>query len=140
MTPPPLTLCRVDPNLLNFIRRPDGWVSVDWENSGWGDPAFEIADLLAHPTCLDVTQERRLWAMQRYASQRGEPELLERMAVYYALMLAWWAARFARLYDDIAAGGPQPGLAQRALLTLDQANARCDLYTERALAALAEFV
>jgi hypothetical protein len=29
-------LCRVDNNTLNFIRRADGWASVDWENSGWG--------------------------------------------------------------------------------------------------------
>lgn len=63
--PSQLTLCRVDPNLRNFVRRPDGWLSVDWENSGWGDPAFEIADLLAHPTCLVVTGERRRWVMAR---------------------------------------------------------------------------
>jgi hypothetical protein len=29
MTPPPLTLCRIDSNLRHFIRRPDGWLSVD---------------------------------------------------------------------------------------------------------------
>ena len=29
MTPPPLTLCRVNPNLRNFIRRPGGWLLVD---------------------------------------------------------------------------------------------------------------
>jgi aminoglycoside phosphotransferase (APT) family kinase protein len=37
---PALTLCRTDPAPLNFIRRPGGWASVDWENSGWGDPAY----------------------------------------------------------------------------------------------------
>jgi aminoglycoside phosphotransferase (APT) family kinase protein len=52
---PPLVLCRVDPNPLNFIRRPGLWGSVDWENSGWGDPAFEIADLMTHPAYLDVS-------------------------------------------------------------------------------------
>lgn len=33
---PSPALCRVDPNITNFIRQPERWVSVDWENSGWG--------------------------------------------------------------------------------------------------------
>lgn len=33
--PPPVGLCRVDANTLNFVRRPGGWASVDWDNSGW---------------------------------------------------------------------------------------------------------
>lgn len=46
---PPVALCRGDPNISNFLRRPGTWASVDWEYSGWGDPAFEIADLATHP-------------------------------------------------------------------------------------------
>ncbi len=55
---PRLALCRVDPNPTNFVRTRDGLRSVDWENSGWGDPAFEIADLLVHPACQPVSAER----------------------------------------------------------------------------------
>jgi len=47
--PPQLSLTHGDPNVRNFIRRPDAWAFVDWEYSGWGDPAFEIADLITHP-------------------------------------------------------------------------------------------
>ena len=74
---PRLALCRVDPNTLNFVRRPDDWASVDWENSGWGDPAYEIADLIAHPglcRCADralgMADRRLLRAVWR--SQRGD--------------------------------------------------------------------
>jgi aminoglycoside phosphotransferase (APT) family kinase protein len=133
--PPPLTLCRVDPNLRNFIRRPDGWLSVDWENSGWGDPAFEIADLLAHPTCLAVTGEQRRWVMARYAGLRGDSALLERTATYYVLMLAWWAARFARMCDDIAMGRHQPRLTQLPVLSMEQAAERYQEYLRRAQTA-----
>src|SRR5207245_2756202 len=51
---PQLALCRVDPNTLNFVRRPGAWASVDWENAGWGDPAFELADLFTHPAYSSV--------------------------------------------------------------------------------------
>ncbi len=47
----------MDPNILNFVRLPHGWASVDWENSGWGDPAFELADLMAHPADTSVSPE-----------------------------------------------------------------------------------
>ncbi|MGN6696911.1 MAG: aminoglycoside phosphotransferase family protein, partial [Thermomicrobiales bacterium] len=46
---PPMALTRCDANITNFVRRPGGWASVDWEYSGWGDPALDITDLLTHP-------------------------------------------------------------------------------------------
>lgn len=136
---PQVTLCRVDPNLLNFIRRPNRWLSVDWENSGWGDPAFEVADLLAHPTCLTVTREERVWAIQRYVGLHGDPSMPERVTVYYALMLTWWAARFARMCDDLSSGQVQPRLARKGPLSPEQAEARYEQYLRLAQVALAEF-
>ncbi len=63
---PQSTLCHGDPNPLNIIRRPNGWLSVDWENSGWGDPAFELADLMAHPGFTETQPDTWGYVIGRY--------------------------------------------------------------------------
>jgi aminoglycoside phosphotransferase (APT) family kinase protein len=55
---PQPALCRCDITPSNFIRGPDDWKSVDWEYSGWGDPALDIAGLMAHPACAKVPVSR----------------------------------------------------------------------------------
>lgn len=96
----PIALCRVDSNTLNFIRRPGVWASVDWEYSGWGDPAFEIADMMSHPKFMEVPEERWQWVMEVYAEMTGDETAVPRIQTYYPLMLVWWVVRFARgLYE-----------------------------------------
>jgi hypothetical protein len=104
---PPFALCRVDPNTLNFVRRPGVWASVDWENSGWGDPAFEIADLITHPAYADVPSERWEWLIDAYCARRDDPDAAMRIRVYHRLMLVWWVARLARMLYEIPRGGDQ---------------------------------
>lgn len=97
---PAQTFCRADPNIRNFIRRPETWVSVDWEYSGWGDPAFEIADFVTHIAHLDVPETRWIWFVDRYCAASSDSACAERIAVYRVLMLVWWCARMARyLYE-----------------------------------------
>ena len=86
---PQLALCRVDPNTLNFVRRPNTWASVDWENAGWGDPAFEIADLITHPAYADVPPERWGWLIDAYCAHCGDPSGATRIRVYRLLMQVW---------------------------------------------------
>jgi hypothetical protein len=69
------------PNIRNFIRRAGGWASVDWENSGWGDPAFEIADLMTHPVYAAVPPERWEWLIAVYCTARGDPGGQQRIRV-----------------------------------------------------------
>ncbi|MBM3129622.1 MAG: aminoglycoside phosphotransferase family protein [Chloroflexi bacterium] len=101
---PPATLCRVDPNILNFIRRDHAWLSVDWENAGWGDPAFEIADLMAHPSYISVSPARWEWAIERYCRLMNDPQMETRIRTYHRIMLVWWVVRCARYLDDIPRG------------------------------------
>src|SRR5206468_1943360 len=61
---PCMVLCHADPNITNFIRRPGTWMAVDWENSGWGDAAFEVADLITHPAYLAVPASRWEWVIE----------------------------------------------------------------------------
>lgn len=132
---PALHLCRCDLSTHNFIRRPLAWASVDWEYSGWGDPAFEIADLLAHPTYMSVPAARREEVIDSYAACYEDPGLVRRSRVYYGLMLVWWVARLARSRYEIPLGRDQRLVAWPVDWQEDLA-AKYNHYVERATAAL----
>ncbi len=135
--PVPVALCRVDANTLNFIRREGGWVSVDWENSGWGDPAFEMVDLMSHPQYLQVPPERWLWVAARYAGVTGDDTAVLRIRAYYPLMLVWWVARLARALYEVPRGLDER-LAPRAAVWASQTLANYEHYLARALVTLNE--
>lgn len=101
LPPIPLVLCHVDSNHRNFVRTPDGVVAVDWENSGWGDPAFEIAELIAHPAYLTVPDARWQWVIDAYCRSYDDPQAMrQRIETHVRIYRVWWVARFARyLYD-----------------------------------------
>ncbi|NJO82468.1 MAG: phosphotransferase, partial [Blastochloris sp.] len=104
-TPKP-ALCRVDPSWHNLIRRPHGWASVDWENSGWSDPAFEVANLITHPAYAAVSTERWTWVIAAYA-QTTAGALHTRIATYVVLLRIWWAIRWARTLYEVPRGQDQ---------------------------------
>jgi aminoglycoside phosphotransferase (APT) family kinase protein len=111
---PSLTLCRVDPNILNIVRRPGPWASVDWEYSGWGDPAFEIADLMAHPAYVTVGETTWDHVVELYCQQSDDPVIRERIRAYHLFQLAFWTVLYARKRYEFAAGVPQKArLVQR---------------------------
>jgi aminoglycoside phosphotransferase (APT) family kinase protein len=98
---PEMALCRGDPNPQNFFRRSTGLASVDWEYGGWGDPAWDLADLMSHPAYLDVPPSRLSALVDRYCPSDHDRGFAIRVQVYHRLLLVWWAARFARLlYED----------------------------------------
>lgn len=101
---PRLALCRVDPNPSNFIRTEGGLRSVDWENSGWGDPAFEIADLLAHPAYGPVSVQDVLPLAERYAERLEDSSVVIRITAYFGICLVYWVARFARTLYEVPRG------------------------------------
>ena len=80
LRPEAAVLCRQDPKPSNFIRRPSGWASVDWESAGWGDPAFEIADLLCHPSYLATPPPKRRALVDGYVKARRSTNAHERIA------------------------------------------------------------
>lgn len=132
---PPLALCRVDPNVRNFICTPGGLASVDWENSGWGDPAFELADLLTHPSYAEVPSARQEWLIGEWCEARAEPWAGPRIRTYRALMLAWWAVRLARSLYEVPLGGDQR-LAARPADWHKRTRAQYQRYLALAWAAL----
>ncbi len=102
--PPAKTLCRVDPNWRNLIRRPGPWGSVDWENSGWGDPAFEMADLMTHPAYDSVPPGRWRELMQAYKTRCGDPDFDLRVTTYTTILRVWWVVRSARYLYEVPRG------------------------------------
>lgn len=108
LPPIPLVLCHVDSNHRNFVRTPDGVVAVDWENSGWGDPAFEIAELIAHPAYLTVPDSRWQWVIDAYCRTYDDPQAMrQRIETHLRMYRVWWVARFARYLYDVPRGRDQ---------------------------------
>ena len=101
---PRLSLCRVDPNVTNVICTENGLRSVDWENSGWGDPAFEIADLLAHPAYGPASAQTAAWVAERYAEIIEDGAVSARTASYFPVILVYWVVRFARTLYEVPRG------------------------------------
>ena len=101
---PPLRFCRGDPNIRNFIRRPDSWASVDWEYSGWGDPAFELADLIVHAAHVNWPRRQTRFLVDLYCAHSNDATIRERIPVYETLMLVWWTLRLGRLLPEAQSG------------------------------------
>lgn len=106
-------LCHCDPNLLNFVRRPEGWLAVDWENSGWGDPALEVADLLAHAAYMDVPMTAWQWFAAEFGVRCGDDTAVNRIWAYYPYLLTFWVAIFTRSLYDLEHHIPNDRLAPR---------------------------
>jgi thiamine kinase-like enzyme len=111
---PGFRLCRVDANWRNFIRRRTTWASVDWENSGWGDPVFEIADLVTHPAYLDISDPLWEWLITYYAKQMDDKDAPLRIQAYRIIMLVWWTVRWQRYLYEVPRG-LDPRLVVRSL-------------------------
>ncbi len=100
----PRTLCHVDLNISNFIRCAGLWVSVDWENGGWGDPAFDVANLMTHAAYTNVRPSRWNWVVAAYCSLVDDATAFIRIQTYYKILLVWWAARMARYLYQVPRG------------------------------------
>ncbi len=135
LPPAHIGLGRNDANTLNFIRRPGAWASVDWENSGWGDPAFEVVDMMTHPQFMAVTPERWEWVLRLYAELNEDETAAARIQVYYPLMLIWWVGRLARALYEIPRGQDER-LALRDPEWQHQAEQKMATYIQRAFSVI----
>jgi hypothetical protein len=133
---PPAVLCRVDANHRNFVARPRGWASVDWENSGWGDGAFELADLITHPAYQSVPAERWAWVVEQYATLRGDAGAARRIEAYTTVMRVWWAVRLARYLYEVPRGLDER-LVSRQANWHEETTERYERYLQQAQLALA---
>lgn len=105
ITPPgrkaaPIVFCRSDGNIFNFLRHPGAWNCVDWEHSGWGDAAADIASLLMHPTLVKASPDQQDWLIETYCSQARLPEVRDWAYYYMKVMGLYWLMRYACLLSN----------------------------------------
>jgi len=100
----PVALCRLDNNVTNYIRRPGQWASVDWEYSGWGDPAFDVANMMTHVAYMDTPAWRWKWVQDTYCGLVEDETASLRIQTYCEILLVWWVARMARYLYELPRG------------------------------------
>jgi aminoglycoside phosphotransferase (APT) family kinase protein len=87
----PLRLCHVDANLANAVWGEDGRLQwVDWEYSGWGDPALDVAELRWHAALAGLSQAQHAWLRDNYRRPEGGPGFEERIALWDRLLATRW--------------------------------------------------
>ena len=87
----PLHLCRVDPNLANTVWGADDQLRwVDWEYSGWGDPALDLAELRWHAALAELSESQQAWLRENYRCPEGDPGFDERLAAWDRLLATRW--------------------------------------------------
>jgi len=87
----PLRLCRVDPNLANTVWGGDGRVRwVNWEFSGWGDPALDLAEMRWHAASAEMSEAQHAWLRDNYRPPIGDYTFEERLAVWDRLRATRW--------------------------------------------------
>lgn len=92
-----LRLCRSDTNLANAIWGEDGRVRwVDWEFSGWGDPAMELAEMRWHAGYVGLSRAQHTWLRQNYRQPADDPGFEERLAVWDRLIVTRWCQLILR--------------------------------------------
>jgi len=93
---PAPALVRVEGNLDSIVRDEDGqFVFLDWESSGWGDPAYDLAELRWHPRALTIAPAQWRAAVETYVPLPQDATFWERLSVYDQLLPAWWLGRSA---------------------------------------------
>ncbi len=103
--PPGLALCRSDPSLANVVVRPSGRLCfLDWEYCGRGDPAWEYAEYVHHPTSEGIPREDWLAALTSYEPARGDSSFVDRFERHDLIVGVVWCLRLARQILAVAAG------------------------------------
>ena len=97
-------LCHIDANVSNFISCSGKLYAVDWEGSGWSDPAFELANLMTHPAYLSVLRSRWAWVVRTYTRLHQNGVTPTRIKAYYPYLVAFWVARLARALYEVPRG------------------------------------
>jgi thiamine kinase-like enzyme len=108
-----LRLCRVDPNLVNTVWGTDGRLRwVDWEYSGWGDPALDMADLRWHAALADLGQAQHAWLRDRYRQPSDDPGFVERLATWDRVLATRWPLLVLRALWSVHNGPDRVRLTQ----------------------------
>jgi Ser/Thr protein kinase RdoA (MazF antagonist) len=109
----PLCMVRTDANLANTVWTGDGCVRwVDWEYTGWGDPALDLADVLWHASLAGLTAAQWRWLRETYERPGDDPAFEARFAVWERIMAARWPFLILRTLRSFEEGPDRVRLGQ----------------------------
>lgn len=87
----PVCLCHVDPNSTNAILGADSRVRwVDWEYSGWGDPALDLAEYRWHIAYAGLSESQQAGFRLAYQVPVDDPGFADRLVFWDSLLAARW--------------------------------------------------
>ena len=117
-------LVHCDANLANVLLEGERTTIVDWENSGWGDPCFDIANIVLTPQLADQPLADWEPLFAAHAELLGDASLADRTRTHARLMAAWWVVR---LRQELAAPTPRlPGVVRFGDTSTEERLARCE--------------
>ena len=133
----PLALVRVDPNLANVIVGNENRIHwVDWEYSGWGDPALDIAELRWHAALQPLGKEALQWLRTSYRPPHPDPGFENRLRVWDRILATRWPFLILRaLWSNY--NGPDRQRLTRVEIPSRQYHQRIVEYLDRAEALFA---
>jgi len=127
-----LRLCRADTNLSNAIWNDDDHVRwVDWEYSGRGDPALEMAELRWHAAMIGLSDQQHDWLRAHYQRPPGDDYFDERLAAWDRIITTRWCFLMLRALWS-AHNGPDRVRLSRLPADPAQLRARLIQFIERA--------
>jgi aminoglycoside phosphotransferase (APT) family kinase protein len=128
----PLALSRVDANLANTVWRENEQLRwVDWEYSGWGDPALDLSDLRWHAALEPLDDAQHTWLRQHYRRPADDPGFGDRLALWDRLLVTRWPFLILRALWSAYNGPDRVRLTQWAVQPAET-RARLLALTERA--------
>lgn len=128
----PLALCRVDANLANAIWGEDERLRwVDWEYSGWGDPALDLSDLRWHAALERLDDAQHTWLREHYRRPADDPSFENRLALWDRLLVTRWPFLLLRALWSAYNGPDRVRLTQWAVRPAET-RSRLLALTERA--------
>lgn len=127
-----LRVCRADHNLANVVWDADGQARmVDWEYSGWGDPALDLSELRWHAALAGLSTTQHHWLRDSYKRPAGDVDFDKRLAIWDRIITTRWCFLILRWLWSLDNGPDRTRLTQP---TADPAQLRARLvyFIERA--------
>jgi aminoglycoside phosphotransferase (APT) family kinase protein len=107
-------LCRADPNLANTVWGTDSRLRwVDWEYSGWGDPALDLVELRWHAALSGLSAAQHAWLRKNYCRPDDDAGFDERIIVWDHIIAVRWCFLVLRHLWSIFNGPDRVRLSQQ---------------------------
>jgi thiamine kinase-like enzyme len=94
---PAICLIHSDCHSANMLWHEGHVYFVDWENSGWADPALDIANMACSWRFMALSDTHQEWLRGTYAEMRQDPSLPRRAEVYAIQLDMIWLLLYSRM-------------------------------------------